>query len=111
MSFSILSTYLKKLYPSKTFIIDDKKAVDKTFPEFWSYLNKAGVSTGPICYKKILPQPLKGKSIVLIGDRGSGKTTMGRHLAEKFGIGFIDLDDKITEEIQSLGLNSITDYV
>jgi shikimate kinase len=34
---------------------------------------------------------------VLIGDRGSGKTTMGRHLAEKFGICFIDLDDKITE--------------
>jgi 5-enolpyruvylshikimate-3-phosphate synthase len=32
MSLAVLSTYLKKIYPKKTFVIDDKKAVDKTFP-------------------------------------------------------------------------------
>ena len=36
---------------------------------------------------------------------------MGRRFAEKFGISFIDLDEKITEEIQSIGIKSIADYV
>src|SRR5579871_2400108 len=34
-------------------------------------------------------------SIVLIGYRGSGKTTLGRMLAERTGREFVDADDRI----------------
>jgi shikimate kinase len=47
----------------------------------------------------------------LIGDRGCGKTTIGRNLAERRGLIFIDLDEKITEEIQMRGYSSIDDLV
>lgn len=36
-------------------------------------------------------------SIVLIGYRGSGKTTLGRLLAGQLGIAFVDLDEIITQ--------------
>ncbi|MBL8762786.1 MAG: shikimate kinase [Phycisphaerae bacterium] len=32
-------------------------------------------------------------SIILIGLRGSGKSTLGRELANRLGLGFVDLDD------------------
>jgi len=34
----------------------------------------------------------------LIGFKNSGKTTFGRQLAEKLGLGFIDLDEKLEEQ-------------
>ena len=43
MSMAILSTYLSKHCPETEFIIDDKTAVNKTFPLFWDYLRDAGV--------------------------------------------------------------------
>jgi len=43
----------------------------------------------------------------LIGDRGCGKTTIGKYLAERRGLAFIDLDQKITEEIKLNGYGSI----
>jgi shikimate kinase len=36
--------------------------------------------------------------IVLIGYRGTGKTTIGLHLAEKLGFDFIDTDQKIERQ-------------
>lgn len=36
-------------------------------------------------------------NIVLIGFRGTGKTSVGKGLAEKLGLGFIDADDIIEE--------------
>lgn len=35
------------------------------------------------------------RSIFLIGPMGSGKTTVGRHLAERLGLAFVDLDHEI----------------
>lgn len=35
MSMAILSTHLAKVSKNVDFIIDDKNAVKKTFPEFW----------------------------------------------------------------------------
>jgi shikimate kinase len=37
-------------------------------------------------------------SIILIGYRGSGKTTLGQHLAKKLGWSFVDLDQRIVEK-------------
>ena len=39
--------------------------------------------------------------IVLLGYMGSGKTTVGKRLAEKLGLPFIDLDDYIEENLNS----------
>lgn len=39
---------------------------------------------------------MRGMGIVLIGYRGSGKTTVGRRLAEALNLEFVDLDERIT---------------
>ncbi len=46
-------------------------------------------------YKRVLESK---ENLVLIGMPGSGKTTVGKALAEKTGKRFIDLDDEITKE-------------
>ncbi len=40
---------------------------------------------------------LSGKSIILVGLMGAGKTSVGRKLAEKMEMTFIDADEKIVE--------------
>lgn len=40
---------------------------------------------------------LKGVSLYLVGMMGSGKSTVGRLLAEKLGYGFVDLDALIEQ--------------
>lgn len=41
------------------------------------------------------------KSIVLVGFSGSGKTTIGRALANRLGLEFVDLDSAIEEKYHS----------
>lgn len=43
---------------------------------------------------------IRNKSIILIGFMGSGKTTIGKMLAEQLNLPFIDLDAKIEESAQ-----------
>lgn len=45
---------------------------------------------------------MKGKNIVLTGIMGCGKTTIGRMLAEKLSVEFIDLDEYIEEKWGSI---------
>lgn len=40
---AVLSSYLSSRYKNTKFVIDDRLAVNKTFPEFWHYLSDAGV--------------------------------------------------------------------
>lgn len=40
-----------------------------------------------------------GRNIILTGITGSGKSTIGRHLAVLVGSGFIDLDDFIEKDV------------
>ncbi|MDJ0590422.1 MAG: shikimate kinase [Pleurocapsa sp. MO_226.B13] len=52
----------------------------------------------------LAPEPmnrqLKSSNIYLIGMMGSGKTTVGKLLAEKLNYGFIDTDDLIEKSVQ-----------
>ncbi len=62
--------------------IQSPEVVSKTFPGFWEKLGEIGVKTE-------LVQP----NIVLIGMRGSGKTTIARQLSKKLKMECLDLDD------------------
>src|SRR4051794_457971 len=44
-----------------------------------------------------LIEALAGRSIVLVGMMGSGKTTVGRRLALRLGLPFVDVDQEIVE--------------
>lgn len=57
--------------------------VNKTFPGFWKELSKL---TG------VEKHRIKASNLLLIGMRGSGKTTVGKVLAKKLGKKFIDMD-------------------
>ncbi len=83
MAFAIAGTKLSGV------TINDPHVVNKTFPEFWKKLNEIGVKT----------KDEKKKNIVLIGMRGSGKTTIGQMLAEKLGKDFIDLDQALSMQL------------
>jgi shikimate kinase len=38
-------------------------------------------------------------NVVLMGYRGSGKSTIGRHLAERLGLDFVDVDDEVCRRL------------
>lgn len=65
--------------------IQNPGVVTKTFPDFWQRLAQIGIKTEEV-------QP----NIVLIGMRGTGKTTIARVLAKKLGIRHLDLDEIMT---------------
>lgn len=51
--------------------------------------------------------PLAGARILLIGMRGSGKTTVGRRLADELGTSFADLDDYARQHLGGLSVRAI----
>ncbi len=63
--------------------INDPDVVNKTFPNFWKKLNSIGIKT----------EITNSKNIVLIGMRGSGKTTVAKLLAKKLHKDYLELDD------------------
>ena len=113
MSFAVLSSYLKTLYPEVRFIIKDKNCVNKTFPEFWKFMKEAGTKIGiPSMHNSAFSLPATPrKSLILIGDRGCGKSTIGKHFASKLQSSLTDLDQLITNKLQEQGFNSISEYV
>ena len=82
MSFAIAGTKLPGIE------INDPKVVSKTFPDFWEKLNSIGVKTEPI-----------NMNIVLIGMRGSGKTTVAKLLSRKLSREYLELDEMLVEEL------------
>lgn len=82
MSFAIAGTILSGME------INDPDVVNKTFPDFWKKLNEIGVQTEMI-----------SKNIVLVGMRGSGKTTIGKLLSERLNREHLELDEIMVKRI------------
>jgi pentafunctional AROM polypeptide len=104
MSFSVLSTVV----PHGT-IVTEKKCVEKTWPTWWDDLeHKLGVRLNGVDLGPKLSEAEKAslgraqlktakkldhsKSIVIVGMRGVGKTSLGQYAAEIMGFKFIDVD-------------------
>ncbi len=64
-------------------VINNPEVVSKTFPGFWDELNALTTTT----------------NVVLIGMRGTGKTTVGKLLAEQLGKQYIDMDTLLEERV------------
>jgi shikimate kinase len=56
---------------------------------------------------KTLRKRLGGRSIVLVGMPGSGKTSIGRRLAQRLGFEFVDADAKIEEAAGGMSIADI----
>lgn len=82
MSFAIAGSKLPGI------IIEDSEVVGKTFPQFWEKLKSIGIKTTPVNIK----------NIVLIGMRGSGKTTIAKILSKKLCREYIDIDKLIVKK-------------
>ncbi len=65
------------------------QVVNKTFPEFWNELSKI---------TDVKRSEKEFSNILLIGMRGSGKSTAGKTLAEKLNMKFIDMDDYLEQK-------------
>lgn len=83
MSFAVAGSLLSGMR------INNPDVVNKTFPDFWEKLNSIGVKNTKVTEK----------NIVLIGMRGSGKTTVGKLLAKKMNKQYLELDDLIAKKL------------
>lgn len=105
MSFSIVGSRVPNV------VLDEKRCVDKTFPTFFEDVQKylglrsaapADAINGSTTAHAQTPSASKHhahKSVIVIGMRGSGKTTLGRHAAAAIGYRFIDIDEEIERKV------------
>ena len=77
MSFGILSLALPKVF------VTDKQCVSKSYPSFFNQLE---------VFRRLSKPP---SALVLVGNRGSGKSTVGQALAATLGLDFIDTDVEV----------------
>ena len=95
MSFGVLAL-------RRDVVVTDKDCVDKTYPEFWDHaandlsITVAGESTETLGSTS-KRTPSKYSTLVLVGMRGAGKTTLGKIAASELGCSFVDLDDIMEE--------------
>lgn len=97
MSLSLLASALEE-----EVLIKDRRCVEKTWPGWWDVLSrKFNISlrgfnnetefsdSASSCGFK---SPNEDKTIVLIGMRGAGKTSLGQWVADSLGLKFVDMD-------------------
>ncbi|KAJ1917408.1 3-dehydroquinate dehydratase (3-dehydroquinase) [Mycoemilia scoparia] len=106
MSFSVLST----VTPGSV-VIQDRHCTAKTWPQWWDALaNDLGVTIsgydiphgvleGENAATAIADANTQDRSVVIIGMRGVGKTTMGQAVAKALGWEFVDLDHYIAAQL------------
>lgn len=87
MSFAVAA-----LFADGETVINGAESVAKSYPAFFTDLAQIGAKI----------EEVRTTNIVLIGMRGSGKTTIGRLLAQKLGKQFIEMDEMI---VQRMGLS------
>ncbi|KAJ2356420.1 3-dehydroquinate dehydratase (3-dehydroquinase) [Coemansia erecta] len=97
MSFSILACAANGAE------IRERRCVGKTWPAWWDVLARdlgAPISgSDPAPEAKATESKLDDASVVLIGMRGVGKTSLGRAAALALGREFVDLDDFLEREV------------
>src|SRR5947209_17099024 len=76
-----------------------RNAMRGTFKEPDAEFTTASLETGSQRDDRAaaLLEALAGRSLVLVGMMGSGKTTVGRRLALRLGLPFVDVDQEIVE--------------
>ncbi|PVZ99554.1 hypothetical protein BB558_004488 [Smittium angustum] len=101
MSMSVLAT---AVHPG--LVIKERRCVGKTWPTWWTALaQNFGVTikgcndtASEVLEEKKKPI-LEKMSLVLIGMRGVGKSTLGMEMAQKLGYKFVDLDSYLEESL------------
>jgi 3-phosphoshikimate 1-carboxyvinyltransferase len=68
--------------------INDPDIVSKTFPDFWEKINSISIKT----------EQVNTRNIVLIGMRGSGKTTVAKLLSRELNREYLELDEILVEK-------------
>eukprot|EP01123_Difflugia_compressa_P012592 TRINITY_DN5443_c0_g1_i1.p1 TRINITY_DN5443_c0_g1~~TRINITY_DN5443_c0_g1_i1.p1 ORF type:complete len:691 (-),score=153.83 TRINITY_DN5443_c0_g1_i1:72-2060(-) len=112
MSFAVLGLRVPGI------VITDKECVNKTYPEFWEHCQKIfgiGLDVPIGLVQDTQPQPqlqqqqtkIEGDSIIIIGMRGSGKSTNGNSIAKTLGWQFFDLDSVFEQKEGCTILNFI----
>lgn len=98
MSLSLLSTQVSSLTS-----IDDRRCVEKTWPGWWDTLyTQLGVKLegrSPSSQKPA-SKATASNSIVLVGMRGAGKTSLGEATATVLGLKFVDVDIVFEQKLQ-----------
>ncbi|KAJ2610909.1 3-dehydroquinate dehydratase (3-dehydroquinase) [Coemansia sp. RSA 1365] len=88
-------------------VIEERRCVGKTWPQWWDVLARdlgaptIGADTGatPTEAASGPTTQTQGMSVVLIGMRGVGKTTLGQAAARELGLEFVDLDDLLERDV------------
>ncbi|ORX93798.1 3-phosphoshikimate 1-carboxyvinyltransferase [Basidiobolus meristosporus CBS 931.73] len=102
MSFSVLGC----IVPGGSMICE-KKCVEKTWPGWWDALENIlevetrGFDLIPVVNTEVVNKKSPEASIVLIGMRGAGKTTLGRAAASALSRQFVDIDHYMEEKLNT----------
>jgi pentafunctional AROM polypeptide len=100
MSFSVLSVVAPEVTQ-----ISERECTGKTWPGWWDVLSesfkvKLEGADPQVSEESHAPiQQGLGRSVFVIGMRGAGKTTAGRHMAKLLGYTFTDLDHELERRL------------
>lgn len=96
MSFSVLSVVSPQVTQ-----VSERECTGKTWPGWWDILSQYfkveldGADPEVSEESHAVDGPKPGRSIFIVGMRGAGKTTAGRHMAKLLGWTFTDLDQEL----------------
>lgn len=100
MSFSLLAG----ICPHPV-IIQERHCTGKTWPGWWDVLHTTfntkidGFEKLKINRKSVVPKKNGNKSIIIIGMRAAGKTTMANIIGDSTGFKYLDLDQEFEESV------------